>query len=32
MRPFFAIFIVVVMIASALTAVALLLFQMGVFG
>ena len=31
MRPFFAIFIVVLMIGSALTAVGLLLFQLGVF-
>ena len=32
MRPFFVIFIVVVMIGSALTAVGLLLFQLGGFG
>ncbi len=32
MRPFVAIFIVVVMIGSALTAVGLLLYQLGVFG
>lgn len=32
MRPFVAILVVVIMIASALTAVGLLLFQLGVFG
>jgi|GEM_PF-5954625 len=32
MRPILAVFIVVIMLASALVAVALLLFQLGLFG
>jgi hypothetical protein len=32
LRPFFALFIVLILIASALTSIGLFLFQMGVFG